>query len=217
MQLPNLVIIWQTMTTQQSQKATKVGKIWFQVRSVSTSLLWPLGCDEQWTSIHCRAVPQVVESALLRWRHNGHNGVSNHQPHDCLLKRLFRRSKKTSKLCVTGLCEGNPPVGGYKGPVTRKMFPLDDVIMWDMDGITIISWQHIWPPYFLVNHPICMQNLTLCPLQRHQMSVVFLSNRLLTPLHTDIIYIIFQRPMIWKAFSGHDVILRLSITNIIAR
>ena len=30
---------------------------------------------------------------------------------DCLLNCLFRhRSKKTSKLCVTGLCEGNPPV-----------------------------------------------------------------------------------------------------------
>ena len=34
--------------------------------------------------------------------------VSNHQPHDCLLNRLFRRrSKKTSKLRVTGLCVGN--------------------------------------------------------------------------------------------------------------
>ena len=44
----------------------------------------------------------------LRWRHNDCDGVSNHQPHDCLLKRLFRRiSKKTSKLRVTGLCEGN--------------------------------------------------------------------------------------------------------------
>ena len=40
-------------------------------------------------------------------------GVSNHQPHDCLLNRLFtRRSKKTSKLCVTGLCEGNSPMTG---------------------------------------------------------------------------------------------------------
>ena len=49
----------------------------------------------------------------LQWRHNEHNGVSNHQPHDCLLKRLFRRrSKKTSKLRVTGLCEGIPPVTG---------------------------------------------------------------------------------------------------------
>ena len=47
----------------------------------------------------------------LQWRHNGRHGVSNHQPHDCLLNRLFRhRSKKTSKLRVTGLCEGNSPV-----------------------------------------------------------------------------------------------------------
>ena len=33
------------------------------------------------------------------------------QPHDCLLNRWFRhRSKKTSKLHITGLCEGNSPV-----------------------------------------------------------------------------------------------------------
>ena len=71
--------------------------------------------------------------ATLRWRHNGRDGVSNHQPHDCLLNRVFRhRSKKTSKLCVTGLCAGNSPGTGEfprKGPVTRKMFPFDDVIM----------------------------------------------------------------------------------------
>ena len=49
----------------------------------------------------------------LQWRHNGYDGVSNHQPHSCLLNRLFRRrSKKTSKLRVTALCEGNSPVTG---------------------------------------------------------------------------------------------------------
>ena len=49
----------------------------------------------------------------LQWRHNGHDGVSNHQPHDWLPNRLFRRrSKKTSKLRVTGLCAGNSPVTG---------------------------------------------------------------------------------------------------------
>ena len=49
----------------------------------------------------------------LRWRHNGHVSVSNHQPHDCLLNRLLRcRSKKTSKLRVTGLCVGNSPGTG---------------------------------------------------------------------------------------------------------
>ena len=40
-------------------------------------------------------------------------GVSNHQPNDCLLNRLFRgRSMKTSKFRVTGLCEGNSPGTG---------------------------------------------------------------------------------------------------------
>ena len=49
----------------------------------------------------------------LRWRHNGRDSVSNHQPHHCLLSRLFRRrSKKTSKLRVTGLCVGNSPLTG---------------------------------------------------------------------------------------------------------
>ena len=53
----------------------------------------------------------ISNSTTLQWRHNGHDSVSNHQPHDCLLNRLFRRSsKKTSKLRVTGLCEGNSPV-----------------------------------------------------------------------------------------------------------
>ena len=39
--------------------------------------------------------------------------MTSHQPHDCLLNRLFtRRSKKTSKLRATGLCVGNSPVTG---------------------------------------------------------------------------------------------------------
>ena len=47
----------------------------------------------------------------LQWHHNECDGISNHQPHHCLLKRLFRRrSKKTSKLCVIGLYAGNSPV-----------------------------------------------------------------------------------------------------------
>ena len=49
----------------------------------------------------------------LQWRHNGLDGVSNHQPHVCLLNGLFRhRLKKTSKPRVTGLCAGNSPVTG---------------------------------------------------------------------------------------------------------
>ena len=49
----------------------------------------------------------------LQWCYNGRDGVSNHQPHDCLLKRLFRRrSKKASKLRITGLFVGNSQVTG---------------------------------------------------------------------------------------------------------
>ena len=49
----------------------------------------------------------------LRWRHNERDSISNHQPYDCLLNRLFRRRwKKTLKLRVTGLCAGNLPGTG---------------------------------------------------------------------------------------------------------
>ena len=62
----------------------------------------------------------------LRWNHNERNGVSNHQPHDCLLNRLFRRrSKKTSKLRVPGLCDGNSP-----GPPTQRASYVENVSIW---------------------------------------------------------------------------------------
>ena len=55
-----------------------------------------------------------------------------------LAYRLFTQPKfrhipkKTSKLRVTGLCEGNTGVmdSPHKRPATRKMIPFDDVIMW---------------------------------------------------------------------------------------
>ena len=84
---------------------------------------WPVFCKYIGESLLC--IPFVI--ILLQWRHNGRDSVSNHQPDDCLLNRLFRRrSKKTSKLCVTGRGPVNSP---YKWPVTRKMFPFDDVIL----------------------------------------------------------------------------------------
>ena len=69
----------------------------------------------------------------LQWRHNQLDGVSNHQPHDCLFNRLFKcKWKKTPKLHVTGLCEGNSPVTD-EFPTRRtsnlKKFPFDYVIM----------------------------------------------------------------------------------------
>ena len=67
----------------------------------------------------------------LQWRHNGRDGISNHQPHDCLLNRLFKAQIKVDiKAPRRLLCAGSSPVKSpHKGPVTRKMFPFDVVIM----------------------------------------------------------------------------------------
>ena len=78
-------------------------------------------CRHWW---NCRTSP-----VPLQWRHNECDCVSNHQPHDCLLNRLFRqRSKKTLKLRVTGLCAGNSPV---TGEFTAQMVSnAEDALIW---------------------------------------------------------------------------------------
>ena len=70
----------------------------------------------------------------LQWRHNGCDGVWNHQSNDCLLNRLFRRrSKKTSTLRATGLCEGNSPVTG-EFPAKRTSTEENASIWWRHHG-----------------------------------------------------------------------------------
>ena len=66
----------------------------------------------------------------LQWRHNERNGVSNRQLYDCLLNRLSRRrSKKISKLRITGLCEWNSPVN-CEFPVQRTSNAENVSIWW---------------------------------------------------------------------------------------
>ena len=68
--------------------------------------------------------------AAFQWRHNEHTGVSYHQPHDCLLTRLFRhRSKEASKLQVTDLCAGNSPATG-EFPAQRTSNAKNVSILW---------------------------------------------------------------------------------------
>ena len=80
-----------------------------------------------------------IFSYTLQWCQNERQGVSCHRRLDWLIKPLFRRrSKKISKLRITGLCEENPPGNSdssRKGPVTQKMFPFDGVVM-----TSDISW-----------------------------------------------------------------------------
>ena len=104
-------------------------------------------------------------SPPLQWRHNERDGVSNHRRLDCLFNHLFRRrSKKTSKLRVSGLCRGNrrwSVVSPHKGPlVTRKMFPFGDVIMID-DFVSIGHLRTNSLKYSSTHHVCQWRSLTL--------------------------------------------------------
>ena len=72
----------------------------------------------------------ILSLPSLRWRHNGCYRVSIHQPHHCLLNRLFgRKSRKTSKLRVTGLCAENSP-GTGEFPAQMASYAEDVSIWW---------------------------------------------------------------------------------------
>ena len=96
-------------------------------------------------------------SNLLRWRHNGCNGVSNRQPHDCFLKRLLgadqRKHQSSASLAFVRRIHRWPVNSPRKRPVTRKMFPFDDVIMlipplWSK-FLTFIVWHSF---YMVIYH-----------------------------------------------------------------
>ena len=67
-----------------------------------------------------RRITHTFYTWPLRWRHNEHNEVSTQQHLDGLLNRLFRRrSKKISKLRVTGLFLGEF-TGEFRSQRTSK-------------------------------------------------------------------------------------------------
>ena len=72
--------------------------------------------------------------------------------HDCLLNRLFRcRSKNTSKLRVTGLCEGNSPVTGEFS--TQRVSNVENVSIW---------WRHhVNTPYIEDLSPYLILNVCI--------------------------------------------------------
>ena len=74
------------------------------------------------------AIERYIDGPL-HWRHNEPDGVSNHQPRDCLLNCLFRfRSKKKSKLRVTGLCaENSPGTGEFSAEMASNA---ENVFIW---------------------------------------------------------------------------------------
>ena len=122
-------------------------------------------------SISCPLVTAWhLELGPLRWRLNERHGVSNRRRLDALLNPLFRCwSKKTSKLRVTGLCDGgftgNSP---HRVSVTRKIFQIDYVVM------------HQWPKH-CCGYPIIYRRK---PKYVHIISKSLDSNTSVTPTNT---------------------------------
>ena len=106
----------------------------------------------------CTNVRLYICQLSLQWRHNERNVVSNHQPHDCLLNRLFkaqaeeitqpiiqgadrRKHQSSASLAFVSGIHRWPVNSPYKGPVTQKKLPFDDVIMVQLITVQLASWQ----------------------------------------------------------------------------
>ena len=105
----------------------------------------------------------------LRWRHHERDGFSNHQPHDCLPTRLFRRrSKITSKLRVTALCVGNSLVTGefpaQKASIAENVpiWRLHHAVWMNVHGCEPSQTDHYlvneWHPLFMTFHSANLKN-----------------------------------------------------------
>ena len=88
---------------------------------------------------HTYCCALAVGQCSLQWRHNEHDGVSYHQPHDCLLDHLTRadqgKHQSSASLAFVWGIHRWPVNSPHKEPVTRKMFPSDDYIMYLLNWI----------------------------------------------------------------------------------
>ena len=82
----------------------------------------------------------------LQWGYNERDGVSNHQPHECLLNRLFRRRyKKKIKAPRLWPCAGNSPVTG--GFPAQKASSAENVFIWcrhHVASCNLCDYMSIW-------------------------------------------------------------------------
>ena len=108
---------------------------------------WRVHADTWWKLIdwkyrYCRL---AEDTESLQWRHNGLDSVANHQPHDYLFSRLFgRRSEKTSKLRVTGLCAWNSP-GTGEFPAQMASYAENVSIWWRHHELISSPGQRVSP------------------------------------------------------------------------
>ena len=117
----------------------------------------------------------------LQWRHNEYNGVSNYRRLDGLLNRLFsadhrKHQSSASLACVRGIHRWQVD-SPHKGPVMRKMFLFDDVIMhnfpafmWKMSSLFLALEvsrylaRYCRPLWFMSDHWKCSRNQICLPI-----------------------------------------------------
>ena len=89
----------------------------------------------------------------LQRRHNGHDGVSNHLHLDCLLNPFVQAQIKENIKAPRHWPSVWREFTGHrrKVPVTRKIFPFDDVIMLD----------HLWSQWWPMSVPVSKPRLLL--------------------------------------------------------
>ena len=106
------------------------------------------GSREKWGSGSSNTACPTENIIALLWHYNGRGSIWNHQPHDCLLNLLFRRTSKkiqsSASLAFVWGSHRGPVNSPHKWPVTQKMFPFDDVIMW----CAFFSCDHIMRSYW---------------------------------------------------------------------
>ena len=98
-----------------------------------------------------------MPSFALMWRHNERYGVSNHRRLDCSLNRCSgadqRKHQSPASLAFVRGIHRSLVDSPHKGPVTRQMFPFDDVIM-----VVLILSVHV---VYNIDCPRCSAGLLL--------------------------------------------------------
>ena len=145
------VAVWAFLSTKYScEKGDDVIKSWLYAVTtfiVCVILGWAIhtatfvdghGVEPELTCMWVAPGHGFTLNDALQWRHNESDGVSNHQPHEYFLNHFFRRrSKKTSKLRVTGLCVWNSPVTGEPQRVSDAV---NVAIWWRHAGEAEVPW-----------------------------------------------------------------------------
>ena len=87
----------------------------------------------------------------LQWRHNGRDSVSKHQP-PVYSGADERRHQSFASLAFERGIHQSPVNSPHRGPITQKMFPFDDVIMYCQDAEQC-SQSSTTSPIININHP----------------------------------------------------------------